>query len=134
MARSSHVPVIHRLSRREREIMNVLFALSNRGSAEDVRHRLTNAPSYSAVRAMLVRLEQKGYVRHRLNGVRYIYSATRSHASARRDALREYLRAFFGGSLAQMMTTLVRDEEWTGDELDALEAEIGRVRKEGKRL
>lgn len=113
--------------------MNVLFALSNQGSAEDVRRRLTNPPSYSAVRAMLVRLEQKGYVRHQHDGVRYIYSATRSHASARRDALREYLHVFFGGSLGHMMTTLVRDEEWTDDELNALEAEIGRIRKERKR-
>ena len=113
--------------------MNALFALSNRGAAEDIRHRLTNPPSYSAVRAMLVRLERKGYIRHEHDGVRYIYSATRSRAAARRDALREYLHAFFGGSLGQMMTTLVRDEEWTDDELDALEVEIERVRRERKR-
>ena len=53
---------LERLTRREREIMNVLFALDNRASAEDVRARLTNSPSYSAVRTMLTRLEQKGYL------------------------------------------------------------------------
>ena len=51
-------PPADRLSRREREIMNALFALKNKASAEDIRTRLTNPPSYSAVRAMLVRLEK----------------------------------------------------------------------------
>jgi BlaI family transcriptional regulator, penicillinase repressor len=122
-------PPVEQLTRREREIMNALFALTNRASAEDIRERLTNPPSYSAVRAMLVRLEKKGYIRHQEEGVRYVYSATTSHAAARRAALRQYIRVFFEGSLGQMMTTLVRDEAWTDDELDALHAEIERARK-----
>jgi BlaI family penicillinase repressor len=122
-------PPVERLTRREREIMNALFGLANRASAEDIRERLTNPPSYSAVRAMLVRLEKKGYIRHQEEGVRYVYSATTSHAAARRAALRQYIRVFFEGSLGQMMTTLVRDEAWTDDELDALHAEIERVRE-----
>jgi predicted transcriptional regulator len=125
-------PAAERLTRREREIMNAIFALDNRASAEDIRERLTHPPSYSAVRAMLVRLEAKGYVRHRQDGVRYIYSATTSHAAARRAALRQYLRTFFGGSLEQMMTALLRQESWTEAELDALQAEIERARKERK--
>ena len=109
--------------------MNAVFALKNRASAEDIRERLTNPPSYSAVRAMLVRLERKGYIRHRDDGVRYLYSATTPHAVARRAALQQYLRVFFEGSLGQMMTALVRNESWTDEELDALRAEIERARK-----
>src|SRR5919197_5475795 len=90
-------PPAEKLTRREREIMNAIFTLGNRASAEEVRERLTSPPGYSAVRAMLVRLEQKGYVRHRQEGLRYIYSATTSHAAARRAALRQYLATFFAG-------------------------------------
>jgi predicted transcriptional regulator len=121
-------PPADRLSRREREIMNVLFALKNKASAEDIRARLTNAPGYSAVRAMLVRLEKKGYLRHQEDGLRYLYSATTTHAAARRAALQHYVRTFFEGSLGQMMTALVRNEAWTDEELDALRAEIERAR------
>ena len=122
-------PPTEHLSRREREIMNALFAAKNKASAEDIRARLTNPPSYSAVRAMLVRLEKKGYLRHQEEGVRYVYSATTSHTAARRAALQHYLRVFFEGSLGQMMTSLVRNEDWTGEELDALRTEIERARK-----
>jgi predicted transcriptional regulator len=79
---------------------------------------------------MLARLETKGFIRHHEEGVRYVYSATSSHAAARRAALRQYVRVFFDGSVSQMMTTLVRQEKWTEDELDALHAEIEKVRKE----
>jgi BlaI family transcriptional regulator, penicillinase repressor len=126
-------PAPEKLPRREREILNAVFALANRASAEAIRERLTNPPSYSAVRAMLVRLENKGYLRHREEGKRYIYSATTSPAAAKRAALRQYLRTFFGGSLSEMMTALVRQESWTDEELDALRAEIERVREERKR-
>jgi BlaI family transcriptional regulator, penicillinase repressor len=121
-------PPADRLSRREREIMNAVFALRNKASAEDIRARLTNAPSYSAVRAMLVRLEKKGYLRHQEDGLRYVYSATTTHAAARRAALQQYVRTFFEGSLGQMMTALVRNEAWTDEELDALRSEIERAR------
>jgi predicted transcriptional regulator len=122
-------PPAERLSRREREIMNALFALKNKASTEDIRARLTNPPSYSAVRAMLVRLEKKGHIRHQEEGARYVYSATTSHTVAKRAALQQYLSVFFEGSLGQMMTSLVRNEDWTAEELDALRAEIERARK-----
>jgi BlaI family penicillinase repressor len=125
-------PPTHKLSRREREIMNAVFALSNTASADAIRARLVTPPSYSAVRAMLARLERKGYLKHQQDGGRYIYSATRSHAAAGRDALREYLRVFFDGSLERMMTSLIRRETWSSAELDALESEIERVRRERK--
>jgi predicted transcriptional regulator len=126
------IPAAEKLSRREREIVNALFALGNRASAEDIRARLVSPPGYSAVRAMLVRLEKKGYIRHDEEGPRYIYSATTSPAAARRAALQQYIRTFFGGSVSQMMTALVRQEKWTEDELDVLQSEIRRVRKERK--
>jgi BlaI family transcriptional regulator, penicillinase repressor len=121
-----------RLTRREREIMNALFALGNRASAEEIRARLTNAPGDSSVRVMLARLEKKGCLKHQQNGLRYIYSATISPAAAKRTALQQYLQTFFGGSLRQMMTSLVAEASWTVEELDALKLEIDRVRNERK--
>jgi predicted transcriptional regulator len=129
----TRIPSSNRLSRREREIMNTLFALGNRASADDIRQRLTAPPSYSAVRAMLVRLEAKGHIRHREERGRYIYSAKTSPATARRAALRQYLRVFFAGSISDMMTTLLRQQSWTDAELDALQEEIERARKERNR-
>ena len=121
-----------RLTRREREIMNAIFANGNRASAEDIRAKLTTPPSDSSVRVMLARLERKGYLRHQQDGLRYIYSATVSPAVAKRSPLQQYLQTFFGGSLTQMMTALVREGSWDDDDLAALRTEIDRVRKERK--
>jgi BlaI family transcriptional regulator, penicillinase repressor len=118
------------LARREREIMNALFALGNRASAEEIRARLKTPPSDSSVRVMLARLEKKGYLKHQQDGLRYFYSATISPAAAKRTALQQYLQTFFGSSLKQMMTALVSEASWSDDELDALKDEIDRVRKE----
>jgi predicted transcriptional regulator len=126
----SHKP--DHLTRREREIMNALFALDNRASAEQIRARLTNPPSDSSVRVMLARLEKKGVLKHQQDGLRYLYSATISPAVAKRTALQQYVHTFFGGSLTQMMTALVADASWSDDDLDVLKAEIDRVRKERK--
>jgi predicted transcriptional regulator len=122
-------PATERLTRREREIMNAVFALDNRASAEDVRAKLTNPPSDSSVRVMLARLERKGFLRHQQDGPRYIYSATTSPAVAKRTALQQYLHTFFGGSLTQMMTALVREGSWDDEDLDALKTEIERARR-----
>lgn len=121
------------LTRREREIVNVLFALGNRASAEDIRARLTNPPSDSSVRVMLARLERKGVLKHQVEGLKYVYSATTPPAVAKKTALQQYLQTFFGGSLTRMMTALVAESSFSEDELDALKAEIDRVRKERKR-
>jgi BlaI family transcriptional regulator, penicillinase repressor len=123
-------PPNEKLTRREREIMDALYALGDRASAEAIRERLTDAPSYSAVRAMLAKLEAKGYVRHREEGLRYVYVPTASRASAQRTALRNLVRVFFGGSPGQTVTALLKQETWTDDELDALRAEIDRVRND----
>lgn len=118
------------LTRREREIMNALFALGNRASADEIRASLSSPPSDSSVRVMLARLEKKGCLKHRQEGLRYMYSATISPAVAKRTALDELLQTFFGGSPRQMLTALVRQGSWSVEDLEALRAEIDRVRKE----
>jgi predicted transcriptional regulator len=112
--------------------MDALFSLENGGSAEEIRERLSDPPSYSAVRAMLARLEAKGFVKHREDGPRYIYSATRSRASVQRSALDKLVQVFFGGSPRQTALALLKQESWTDDELDSLRAEIERVREKAK--
>ena len=121
-----------KLTRREREIMDILFALGQ-GAAEEIRERLTEPPSYSAVRTMLARLEAKGQIRHHEEGLRYVYSPTTSPATARRSALRQHVRTFFGGSFGEMVTSLLRQENWTDDELGKLQGEIARARAERKK-
>jgi predicted transcriptional regulator len=116
------------LSRREREIVDALFALGNRASVEDVLQRLASPPSYSAVRAALATLERKGHVRHVVEGARYIYSATTSPATATRSALDRYVRVFFQGSRSRMVTALLRQGSWTDEELEQLHAEIAEAR------
>jgi predicted transcriptional regulator len=128
----SHKPLTERLTRREREIMNAVFALGNRASADDIRGKLAHPPGDSAVRVMLARLEKKGYLRHQQDGPRYLYSATVSPAVAKRTALQQYVQTFFGGSVKQMMTAMVAEAAWTDADLDELRAEIDRVRKERK--
>ena len=119
-----------KLSRREREIMDVLFSLGNEASAEDIREKLSDPPSYSAVRAMLAKLEIKGAVRHKEKGLRYVYSPTTSRSTARKSALRKLVDVFFQGSAGEAATALLKDEQWSDDELDQLAREIDRVRKE----
>lgn len=121
-----------RLTRREREIMDAVFALGNRASAEDIRQRLTDPPTDSSVRVMLARLEKKGYLKHQQDGLRYLYSATMSKTAAKRTALQQYVKTFFGGSLRQMATALVAEASWTDEDLAALRTEIDKVRKERK--
>ena len=122
-----------KLSRREREIMDVLFALGDRASAEDIRARLSDPPSYSAVRAMLAKLEAKGHIRHREEGLKYVYVPTTSRTSARRAALQQLVRVFFSGSPGEAATALLKNEDWSEAELDSLTAEIERVRNERRK-
>ena len=122
-------PPHEKLTRREREIMDAIFALGDSASAEDVRARLSDPPGYSAVRAMLAKLEAKGFIRHREEGLRYVYSPTKSRAAAQRNAIQKLVRVFFGGSPSHTVTALLKQETWTDDELDALRAEIEQVRK-----
>jgi len=125
-------PTTQRLTRREREIMQAIFTLNNRASAEEIRARLSDPQSDSSVRVMLTRLENKGLVRHQTQGLRFVYSATTSPAAAKRTALQQVVHTFFGGSFAQMAAALVREGSWSDDEVESLRSEIERVRKERK--
>lgn len=118
-----------KLSRREREILDVLFALGDRATAEEIRERLSDPPSYSAVRAMLAKLEAKGAIRHKAEGLRYVYSPAVSRTTAQRTALSQLVRVFFRGSPSATAAALLKQEDWSDDELDALRAEIDRAKK-----
>jgi predicted transcriptional regulator len=82
---------------------------------------------------MLSRLEEKGIIRHREEGLRYVYEATVPKAAARKTALQQLVRVFFEGSPGQTATALLRNDRWSETELDALQREIDAVRKERKR-
>ena len=122
-----------KLPRREREIMDVLFQLGTEASAEEIRERLSDPPSYSAVRAMLAKLEAKGMVRHREKGLRYVYVPTIARTTARRSALKQLVQVFFDGSRGQVVTALLNEEKWSEEELDALANEIERARNERRK-
>lgn len=121
------------LSRREREILDVLFSLGDEASAEDIRERLSDPPSYSAVRAMLAKLEAKGAVKHRELGLKYVYSPSASRKTARKSALRRLVDVFFEGSKEQVVTALLNEEKWSDDELEELQKQIALARKERSR-
>ena len=118
-----------KLSRREREIMDVLYALGDNAAAEEIRERLSDPPSYSAVRAMLAKLEAKGVIRHRTEGLRYVYSPVASRTTAQKKAVSNLMNVLFSGSASQAVTALLKQESWSDDELDALRKEIEAVRK-----
>ena len=109
--------------------MHVLHAKGGRASAEEIRQGLTDPPSYSAARAMLAKLEAKGYVQHKEEGLKYVYSPTESTNNARRRALDHLVEVFFGGSRGQTVTALLKQEKWTNEELDELRAEIEAARE-----
>jgi predicted transcriptional regulator len=121
------------LSRRERQIMDVIYRMGE-ATAQDVLDHLPDPPSYSAVRALLRILEDKGHLRHRSEGQRYVYLPTVSRDRARASALRQLVRTFFDGSAgaaAAALLDLSRDD-LTEAELDKLETLVERVRKEGR--
>jgi BlaI family penicillinase repressor len=127
------MPPTHKLSRREREIMDVLYALGDNASADDIRDKLTDPPTYSAVRAMLAKLEAKGVIRHRAEGLRYVYSPVTSRSSAQKKAIANLMRVFFGGSPSQAAAALLKQEQWSDDELEALRGQIEKVRKQRRK-
>jgi BlaI family transcriptional regulator, penicillinase repressor len=121
-----------KLPRREREILEILFGLQE-ATAEEIRGKMVDPPSYSAVRALLTRLESRGHIRHREDGPRYVYAPTTSPLAAGRAALKQHVRTFFGGSFGSMAAALLRDQNWTEEELDDLQVEIEKARKERKK-
>ena len=121
------------LSRRERQIMDVIYS-SGSATVQEVVSKIPDPPSYSAVRAMLRVLEEKGHVKHREDGPRYVYLPTVPRDEARQSALRQLVRTFFDGSAEQAAAALLRmtGPELTEQELDRLSEAIEMARKEGR--
>jgi BlaI family penicillinase repressor len=121
------------LSRRERQIMDILYQ-RGKSSASEVREALPNAPSYSAVRAMLRVLEEKGHIGHEAEGLRYVYLPTVPREKAKRSAMKHLLNTFFNDSPEQIVAALldVGSTRLTHQELDRMAAMIEEAKKEGK--
>jgi BlaI family transcriptional regulator, penicillinase repressor len=121
------------LSRRERQIMDVLHT-REAATAAEVRAALPSPPGYSAVRALLRILEEKGHVKHRQDGPRYVYLPCVSRASASRSALKRLVATFFQGSVTQAMAALLEsaDTRLSEAELDKLRQMIKQARKDGR--
>lgn len=98
------------LSRREREILDVLYK-QGKASAAEVHAGLPDPPSYSTVRTLLGVLSEKGHIRHEVEGKRFLYLPTRPPQEAARSALRQVLDTFFGGSLAGAARTFLSDDD-----------------------
>lgn len=121
------------LSRRERQIMDVLHARAQATAAE-VLAALPDPPSYSAVRALLRILEEKGHVKHHRDGARYVYLPRASKEAASKSALRRVVSTFFQGSVTQAMAALLEssDAEISDSELEKLQQIIKQAKKEGR--
>jgi len=120
------------LSRRERQIMDVVYRLG-RATAADVLAELPEPPGYSAVRAMLRLLEEKGHVRHEQEGPRYVYLPTINRDKARRSAMRHLVRTFFDGSTEDAVAALLKNDTALSDaELERLARLIDGAKKEGR--
>jgi predicted transcriptional regulator len=129
--RGTRKPQPDTLTRRERQIMDVLYKLE-RGTVGQVLARLRDKPSYSTVRAQLRILEQKGHVRHEEHGLRYVYAPVVSRDIARRSALRHLIETFFEGSVEKVVTALLGGEirRPSPEELDRLMQIVAQSKKD----
>jgi predicted transcriptional regulator len=122
----------HDLSRRERQIVDILYA-RGKATAAEVQTALPEPPSYSAVRAMLRILEDKGHVKHEQDGPRYVYVPTVGRDNAKRSALHHVLKTFFDGSTEQAISALLDESaaKLSDAELDRLAQMIDQARTSG---
>ncbi len=120
------------LSRRERQMMDILYT-RGRASASEILEALPDPPSYSAVRAKLRVLEEKGHVRHQEQALRYVYLPIVPRDKARQSALRHMLATFFDNSTEQAITALLtlKGGGLARDKLDRLSALIEKAKREG---
>ena len=123
----------HRLSRRERQIMDVVYARGP-ASVADVLERLPDPPSYSSVRALMNILERKGHLKHREDGARYLYLAAKPRQRAARGALKRLLQTFFDGSPEKAVAALidVADTNLSAEAWERLAALIDAARAKGR--
>jgi predicted transcriptional regulator len=121
------------LTRRERQIMDVIYR-KGRATAQEVLDGLSDPPSYSAVRALLRLLEERGHVRHVQEGAKYVYLPAVGRSDARRSALAHLVRTFFDGSVEAAVATLVDSSKakLSREELDRIAATIEKAKREGR--
>jgi BlaI family penicillinase repressor len=121
------------LSRRERQILEILYQ-RGKAAASEVREAMQDAPSYSAVRTLLGVLEEKGHVKHRAEGLRYVYRPVIGREKAKRTAVKHLLDTYFNGSPEQIVAALldVSSTELTREELDRMTEMIEKAKREGK--
>jgi len=121
------------LSRRERQILDILYQ-RGKASAAEVRDAMEDAPSYSAVRALLRVLEDKGHVRHQAEGLKYVYVPAVARDKAKRSAVKHLVDTFFNESPEQVVAALldVSSRRLTSEELDRMAAMIEKAKREGK--
>jgi predicted transcriptional regulator len=121
------------LSRRERQIIDILYQ-HGKASVNEVRDAMPDPPSYSAVRAMMRVLEEKGHVKHQSEGLKYVYVPTVGREQAKRSALKQLVDTFFADAPHKVVAALldVSSTRLTSEELDRMSAMIEKARKEGK--
>jgi predicted transcriptional regulator len=121
------------LSRRERQIMDILFA-RGRAAGQEIQEGMSDQPNYSSVRTILRVLERKGYVRHFEEGLRYVYEPTVAREAASRSALQRIIRTFFDGSAKEAVAALLDPAAFhlTEEELSELARIVDRAKKERK--
>ena len=121
------------VSRRERQIMDIVFR-RGRATAAEILEEMHDPPSYSAVRALLRVLEDKGHLRHEQDGPRYVYLPTLAPERARRSALQHLVRTFFDGSATQAVAALLdmSDGRLSDEELDRLSRLVEQAKEEGR--
>lgn len=121
------------LSRRERQIMDIIYEMKE-STAQQVLERLPSPPSYSAVRALLRVLENKGHLTHRQAGPRYIYAPLLSKDKARRTALRHLKKTFFDNSTEDVVAALldISEDDLSGEDFKRLVDLIEKTRREGR--
>ena len=128
MAASIH----EQLSRRERQIMDAIYK-AGKATAAQVMDTIPDPPSYSAVRAMLRILEEKGHLQHEKAGARYIYKPTVSQKKAKKSAMSHVLTTFFEGSVSQAMAALIDlSDDLPPEELERLTELIENAKNEGR--
>ena len=127
------MPEVVTLSRRERQIMDILYRLGSATAAE-VQEHLPEAPSYSAVRALLRILEDKGHLKHEYDGPRYVYAPIVSRPIAQKSALKQIVRTFFDGSASQAVAALLdmSAKDLSETELEKLALLVEQAKREGK--
>ncbi len=118
------------LSRRERQIMDVLFA-RGRATGQEIQEGLPDQPNYSSVRTILRVLERKGYVRHVEEGLRYVYQPTVAREAASRSALQRIIKTFFDGSAKEAVAALLDPAAFHLDEKEL--NELSRIIERAKR-